>query len=150
MSLIPRKSRLVSPFDNWFDDDMNNLLEGFFLPARKGTDSGVLAPRVDIKEQEGSYLIQADLPGLKKEAIDVSLHDGVLSITAVKEDDHKEEKEGELVRRERYYGKYVRHIPVGRNIHEQDIQASFKDGVLSVKVPKLEEPQPKKISVNIK
>lgn len=150
MSLIPRKSRLVSPFDNFFDDDMNSLLEGFFLPVRKGSESGNLTPRIDIKEQAGAYLIQADLPGLKKEDIDVSLHEGVLTISATKEDEHKEEKDGELIRRERYYGKYLRQIPVGRNIHDQDIQATFENGVLSVKVPKLEEPQPKKISVDIK
>lgn len=150
MSLIPRKSRLLSPFDNFFDDDMSSLLEGFFLPVRQGSGGGNLSPRIDIKEQGNAYLIQADLPGLKREDIDVSLQEGMLTITAVKEDDHKEEKEGELIRRERYYGKYMRQIPVGRDIHQEDIQANFADGVLTIKLPKVEQQELKKISVDVK
>lgn len=149
MSLIPRKSRTLSPFDQFFDDDMHSLLEGFFVPVRKGIENAHLSPKIDIKEQDGAYLIQADLPGLKKEDIDVSLHEGLLTISAVKEDDHKEEKDGQLLRRERYYGKYVRQIPVGPDIHDQDVQAEFKDGVLTIQLPKSLE-QPKKVSVRVK
>lgn len=150
MSLIPRKSRSLSPFDDLFGYDPDRFFEGFFLPLRSGGESGDLTPRIDIQDQEGAYLVKADLPGLKKEDIDVSLHDGLLTITAEKEDDHKEESEGKLVRRERYYGKYARQIPVGRNINEAEVQASFDDGVLNIKIPKLEQEQTRQISVDIK
>lgn len=149
MSLVPRKSRLLSPFDDLFNDDMNSLLEGFFLPVRQGAGVEKMSPRIDIKDQEGAFLIKADLPGLKKEDIEVSLHEGLLTITGTKEDDHKEEAEGELVRRERFFGKFSRTIPLGSDIDAQQISATFEDGVLTIRVPKLEQQSTKKISVDI-
>ena len=87
---------------------------------------------------------------MKKDDLELTLHDGMLSISATHEDEHKEEKDGELLRRERSYGHYMRQIPLGQNIDEKNVYASFKDGVLAITVPKLEAVPAGKVTVDIK
>ncbi len=82
---------------------------------------------------------------MKKEDIEVSLHEGLLTITETKEDDDKEQTEGELVRRERFFGKFSRTIPLGSDIDAQLISATIEDGVLTIQVPKLAQQSAKKI-----
>ena len=91
-------------------------------------------PRIDVKEKESAFEVKADMPGIKKDDIELTVRNGVLSISATREDEHKhkEEKDGELLRRERSYGHYMRQIPLGTNIDEQRVHASFEDGVLQV------------------
>ncbi len=151
MSLFPKKVTRHSPFD-FFDDRFGDLFEGFFLPVRTSGEGEFksLSPRIDINETDSAFEIKADMPGMKKEDIEVDVQEGVLKISASKEDEHKEEKDGELVRQERYYGHYFRQIPLGTNIDEQQVSASLEDGVLEIKVPKLEQEQAKKVKIDIK
>lgn len=149
MSILPRKAGLHSPL-SLFNDDFNNLMEGFFLPMRGETGPQQLVPRIDVKENENAFEVKADLPGMKKDDIELTVHNGVLSISATREDEHKEEKDGELIRRERSYGHYMRQIPLGNNIDENAVHASFEDGVLQVVVPKIETVTPQKVKVDIK
>jgi len=148
MSLLPKKSTSHSPF-GLFDDGFTSLMDGFFLPVRREGDSNRLMPRIDIKEKDAAFEVKADLPGMKKDDIELTLHDGILSISATREDEHKEEKDGELLRRERSYGHYMRQIPLGQNIDEKNVHASFEDGVLEVEVPKLEPVPAGKVKVDI-
>ena len=91
----------------------------------------------------------ADVPGAKKEDIDVTLENGILTITAETKSE-KEEKEGERVlRQERRYGKYVRSLRLGTQIDEKGVKANYKDGVLELTLPKAEEVKPKKITVDV-
>lgn len=122
------------------------------MPVRSNGDRGFksLSPRIDVNETDSAFEIKADMPGMKKGDIEIEVQEGVLKISATKEDENKEEKDGELVRQERYYGHYFRQIPLGSNIDEQQVHASLEDGVLSIKVPKLEQEQAKKITVDIK
>lgn len=149
MSILPRKAGLYSPL-SLFNDDFSDLMEGFFLPMRGETASQRLVPRIDVKETDNAFEVKADLPGMKKDDIELTVHNGVLSISATREDEHKEEKDGELIRRERSYGHYMRQIPLGNNIDEKAVHASFEDGVLQVVLPKMEAVEEQKVKVDIK
>jgi len=130
MNLIPRSS--LFDFDSLFDD--------FWAPTHSSeTAASSFSPRVDIKEKKGKYEIAAELPGIDKKDIDVTLDNGILSISAESEQEDKEEKDGRVIRQERRYGRFVRSFNLGGNVKEADIKAEFKDGVLKLTVPKAQE-----------
>ena len=142
MTLVPRGNFL----------DIDRVFDNFWSPAKQSEtpDSSFFAPRVDIKELDSCYEITAELPGVKKDDIHVTLEDGVLSISAETTSEDKEEENGKVIRQERRYGKYLRSFTLGNNIHEEDISADFTDGVLKLKAPKApdEVPQKRRISIN--
>lgn len=149
--LMRREDR--TPLARWglWDNDIDRMFQGFLSPMRwveeaRGED---LFPAMDVKERDDAYVIVADVPGAKKEDIDVTLENGILTITAETKSE-KEEKEGERVlRKERRYGKYVRSLRLGTQIDEKGVKASYKDGVLELTLPKAEEVKPKKITVDV-
>lgn len=126
MKLIPRSMR-PSFFDEW--------PEIWSLYGDEGKGTGVFAPRVDIKESDGHYEVTADLPGVKKDDISVTLENGVLTIAAETEKVDEEKKDDRVIRRERQYGKFMRSFTVG-DIDESKITAKFEDGVLRLTTPK--------------
>lgn len=134
MSLIPRGS--------FFDSD--RFLNDFWAPvAREGESAAAFfAPRVDIKDKDDHYEITAELPGIRKEDIHVTLIDGVLTLEAETRKEEQEEKEGKVIRQERRYGRFMRSFNLGGDVHEEDINASFSDGVLCLRAPKLREQAP--------
>jgi len=149
-------NRLVErrlPLGRWgaFDKDLDKVFEGFFRPMRwvEEATSADLVPAMDVMERDDEYVIKTELPGVKKEDIDVTLENGVLNISGESKSEH-EEKEGErVIRQERRYGKYVRSLRLGTYVDEKKVKANFKDGVLELILPKAEEVKPKKISVDI-
>lgn len=94
--------------------------------------------RTDVREHEDHFEIDVDLPGFAKEDIDLELHDGYLTVKAEKKLNQEEKKEGKLIRQERYMGSMQRSFYVGEYLTEEDVKASFKDGVLKMEVPKKE------------
>lgn len=128
MSLIPRSSLF----------DIDNFFDNFFAPSATSRlgDNSFFAPRIDVKENKKHYEITAELPGVKKEDIRITLENGVLSIEAESKQEDKEEKDGKVIRQERRYGKYVRSFTVGDGVKQSDIEASFENGILKVKAPK--------------
>ena len=103
--------------------------------------------KCDIYEKDGAYHIEADIPGFKKEDISVECEDGYITISAEKSTDNEERDEDKkYLKRERFYGKTTRKFYVG-DIDTNDIKAEFKDGILSIVVPK-EEKQPNKKFIN--
>ncbi len=134
MNLIPRNS--LFDFDNLFDVFRSPL-------ATTGRSAGAaLSPRVDVTEKKDRYVITAELPGIDKKDIEVSLEQGILSISAETRQEHKEEKDGKVIRQERHYGRFVRSFNVGDGVQEKEIKANFKDGLLTLEVPRKEEPVP--------
>lgn len=105
--------------------------------------------KTDIKEHESEYEMLIDLPGFKKEEINVQLLNGYLTISAVRglDKDEQDKDTGKYIRRERYVGSCQRAFYVGKDIKQEDIKASFKHGILSLKVPK-SNPDMKKIENN--
>lgn len=104
--------------------------------------SSVDSMRTDIVEKDGHYLLNMELPGYKKEDIQLELKDGYLMISATKNYDNEEkDEEGHVIRRERYRGSCNRSFFVGDKITEEDIQATFTNGELKIGVPKDTTPQ---------
>lgn len=118
--------------DNFFDDV-------FRFPFDTVQKSKVPGMNVDVQEFDDKYQMDIELPGYAKEDIQADIKDGYLTISANHEES-KEEKdnEGKYIRKERYYGQCQRSFFVGKEITEDDIKASFKDGVLKLCIPKKE------------
>ena len=129
-----------------------DLFENFFRPLRNVEDKVAegLIPAMDIVEQDDAYKITVDLPGVKQEDIDVTVHEGVLTINAErKAEEMEKDEEGRVIRQERRYGKYIRSVKLAQDVEEDKVQAKYKDGVLELALPKKEEVKPKKITVAV-
>lgn len=128
-------------YTNFFDDDFFASMSTF-----DNTLEGNL--RVDLKETDNNYLVEADLPGIKKDAIDIEYSNNYLTISA-KRDEAVENKNENYVRKERHYGEYKRRFYVD-NVDENKIDAAFTDGVLKITLPKLlnESDNRKKINIH--
>jgi HSP20 family protein len=111
--------------------------------------TGDWAPRVDIAETEKEFSIKAEIPDVKKEDVKVTVDNGILTIRGERKQE-KEEKDKKFHRVERFYGSFTRSFTLPDNVDESKIEASFKDGMLNLMVPKTEETKPKAIDVKIK
>ena len=136
--------------ENLFDDDWMNFPftdEAFW--GKKNPLYGKHAQnmmKTDIRETDGSYELDVDLPGFKKDEINVQLKDGYLTLTAAKGlDKDSQDKKGNYIRRERYAGTMSRSFYVGEAVNEEDVHAKYEDGILKISVPKKE---PEKIEKN--
>jgi len=106
------------------------------------------SPAVDIKEEEDRFVIHADIPGVAPEAIDISMEDGVLTISGERKHESKEEKEG-YHRIEREQGTFMRRFTLPKNVDAEKISATSKDGVIELTLPKVEKTsEPKRIEVH--
>ncbi len=125
MMMIPRK--------NDFD-----LLDDIFRdPFFKHNENAIM--KTDIKENKDSYSIVVDLPGYDKENIKIDIDDGYLTVNAKMDTKNEEKEDGKFVRRERFFGECSRSFYVGDAIETEDVKASFKNGTLSLEIPKKEE-----------
>jgi HSP20 family protein len=106
------------------------------------------APAVDIRDHKDKILVRAELPGVKKEDLDVHIDENVLYIRGEKKED-TESKEGEYVRTERFYGSFSRGFTLPTEVDAQNIKASFKEGILELEIPKREQASPKQQRINI-
>ena len=130
---------MPSIFGESLFDDMFPFDDSFFA-SKKNPLYGKNASRVmktDIKENEGSYELDIDLPGFKKDEISAELKDGYLTVSAAKGlDKDEEDKKGHYIRQERYSGAMSRTFYVGEDVKQEDIKAKFENGILSLSVPK--------------
>ena len=96
--------------------------------------------KTDIQEHDDGYTLEMDLPGFKKDEIQIELNNGYMTISAAKglDEDEKDKKSGKYIRRERYTGSCQRSFYVGEDVTEEDIKAEFKHGILKLFVPKKE------------
>ena len=126
MMMIPRRNHF-DLFDEMFRD-----------PFFEGMESKVM--KTDIKEKKDKYLIDIDLPGYEKEDIKIEIADGYLTVHASVNKELNDDKEkGKYVRKERYVGECSRSFYVGENVKEEDIKAKFKNGTLTLEIPKKED-----------
>jgi HSP20 family protein len=137
-------------------EDLQNRLATLFgrAPVRRqdGQEESMTvaewAPLVDISEDGKEYLIKAELPGLKKDDVHISVEKGVLTITGERKFE-KEEKDKKHHRVERAYGSFVRTFIVPDDAEADKVAAQFKDGVLTIHIPKSEQAKPKQIEVRV-
>lgn len=135
----------------WLDDDFDQMFEGFLRPMQVAGDSARrdLVPVVEVSETDDRYVVRAEMPGVRKEDIDVNLEDGILTISAETRSE-TEAREGErVIRQERRFGKYLRSLRLGTDVDAKAVNAVYRDGVLELTLPKVEETKPKKIEVKV-
>lgn len=114
--------------------------------ATEGVD---WAPRVDISENDKAFTIKAEIPGVKREDVKISIEDRVLSIRGESRQE-KESKDEKMHRVERFYGSFSRSFSLPENVDTDKVDAGFKDGLLTLVVPKTEAAKPKSIDIKIK
>jgi HSP20 family protein len=105
-------------------------------------------PALDVYEDKDNIYVRAELPGMKKEEIDLSLHDGTLSISGERKSEEKF-KGAEVYRAERFFGRFQRTVTLPTPVAADKVKAQYKDGILTVTLPKAEEAKPKHIDVNV-
>ena len=137
----PRRS-LFNLSDDLFDGFVN---ANNFLPR----SSENWMPVVDIDENDNAYIVQVELPGMKKEDVNISFSENILTISGEKKLD-KEDDNKNYQYYERHFGKFERSFRIHTDIVEDKIEAIFKDGVLTVNLPKAELVKPKQIEVKVK
>ncbi|MGZ8191886.1 MAG: Hsp20/alpha crystallin family protein [Methylobacter sp.] len=133
-------------FDNFFDDFLSRrwprLLDWNF-PA--GLERGL--PKVDIIDHDNEVEVQAALPGVKKEDLDVTISNQTITIRTSTKEEKKEEEKGKYFRREITRGEFQRTLSLPDNVDDANAKASFKDGILTVTIPKSEKSKRKTIEI---
>ena len=123
-----------SLFDDWFDDFDRQMQH---MDRRLYGRNANREMKTDVREKEDGYEIDMDLPGFKKDQVELTLENGYLTVTANKGFDKDEkDKQGRMIRQERYAGSMQRSFYVGDNMTEEDVKAHFEDGVLHLNLPK--------------
>ncbi len=118
--------------DNYFDEMFN---------AMSGRESSKPLMRTDVKEVGDDYLLEIEMPGYDKEEIHAELESGYLTISGVHTNKiDEEDKCGQYIRRERYYGKCSRSFYIGENLTQEDVKAKYENGILSLVFPKDKKP----------
>ncbi|GAA0845949.1 Hsp20/alpha crystallin family protein [Marinobacter szutsaonensis] len=139
---------------NEFEDLMNRYNRMFGLTRageREGKDlfsRSDWAPAVDIKETDQAFTVEAELPGMSKDDVKVTVHDGVLTIKGERRQE-EETEDKKMHRIERFYGSFMRRFTLPDNVDENSVKASFKDGLLTLTINKAEPKEPKAIEVNV-
>jgi len=126
-------------------DEIDRLFEA---PLARTSEFLGWTPAFDVYEEKDNFVVKAELPGIKKEDINVSLQDGNLIISGERKSETKGEGT-EFYRAERYFGKFQRAVSLPTAVATGKIKAEYKDGVLTITLPKAEEAKPKQIEVNV-
>ncbi len=132
-----------NPFDESFDD----LFKAFFVRPMALDNPPAVQVRMDVAEDDGAYTVHAEIPGVKKEDINVTIDGNQVAITAeVKHD--KQDKQGEkILRSERFYGKVYRAFSLAQDVDEASAAAKYNEGVLELRLPKKAVVSAKKLSI---
>ena len=131
-------------------DNFGDVFNGFFrTPLTPQLVRKARIPAVDVAETDTAYQVKAELPGIRKEDLDVTVDDGVLTIKAEHNDNQEQTENGQLIRQERSYEKFARSLRLGANVDEETITAEYRDGVLHITLPKAKEVQPRKGEVSV-
>jgi HSP20 family protein len=130
-------------------DEIDRLFEAPLAELARGSQllSG-WTPALDIFEDKDNVIVKAELPGMKREEIEVSLHDGSLSISGERKSESKHE-DAEVYRSERFVGRFQRTVSLPTPVAADKVKAQYKDGILTVTLPKTEEAKPKQIEVTV-
>jgi len=129
---------------------LNRLFEDRFLPlGAEPFSMGAWSPTCDIYETENEIVVKAEIPGVKKEDVKLSMLDDVLTLTGERKFEEETKKEN-YVRVERGYGSFTRSFTLPPSVDAQKISAEFKDGLLEIKLPKLEQAKPKEVEIKVK
>jgi HSP20 family protein len=130
-------------------NDIRDEIDRFFeAPLSRTSEFLGWTPAFDVYEENDNFVVKAELPGMKKEDISVSLHDGDLIVSGERKSETKTEGT-EVYRAERYFGKFQRVVSLPTQVAADKVSADYKDGILTVTLPKSEEAKPKQIQVQV-
>jgi HSP20 family protein len=134
-------------FDRFFAETLRRWPRAGDLPAA-ATQAREWAPAADVSETDGEYVIKAELPEVRKEDVNLTVQDGVLTLSGERRQEKRDEQE-RVHRVERFYGTFARRFALPENADEQGIRAESRDGVIVIHIPKqrVVEPQPRQIQV---
>ncbi len=141
-----------SPFDQLFGlrNELNRLMENPLNDWGRSTEFfNGWVPAVDVLEEKNNIIVRAELPGMKKEDIEISLHEGVLSLTGERKEQAEDTDQNQVYRSERFYGRFHRTITLPKPVAADKVKANYKDGLLTITLPKTEEAKPRQIEVNV-
>lgn len=154
-------SRGLSPFGvgrdpfGPFRREMDRLFDDFFTPA-EGRSFAVpsaaaesLWPRIDVEETEQAFVVTAEVPGLQEKDIELNLRDNLLTISGEKREERQDQKRGAAYA-ERFYGQFRRTIPIDAPLDEEKVDARFRNGVLTVTLPKSQKAEAKARRIEVK
>jgi len=134
---------LRDELDRWFESPLFGLGETT-QPFRSGW-----MPALDVYEDKDNFVLKAEMPGMRKEDIDISLHEGVVTISGERKEETKKE-DSDVYRSERFFGRFQRSFALPTSVNPDKVAANYKDGILTVTLPKAEEAKPKQIQVSVK
>lgn len=146
---MKRDKNLALREPEWFPATFRRFMDNFWNAERFfDFDFGSLTPAVNIKDNEKTYEVEVAAPGMKKEDFEVKVDNGVLRISAAKEEE-KEEKEENYTRREFSYNTFTRSFVLPENVDADDVKAKYTDGILhlTMKKKKIEAPKAKRIEI---
>ena len=148
MNLIKR-SETWDPFDLMtdFQNEMNRLFHRS-LHKKNGWEK-TFEPEVDLVEEKDTFIVKADLPGIKKEELDIKVEGRVLTLKGERKEE-KETKEKNYYASERFYGVFTRMIELPTDVKADQVKAAYKDGVLEITLPKTEGAKAKQVTVEVK
>jgi HSP20 family protein len=146
----PALSTTYDPFEqlSHLREEVNRLFESPFGGLTQAFNEW--SPAIDLYEDKNNVVVKAELPGMKKEEIDVSLREGALTISGERKFEHEEGKKGETYRSERFFGRFQRSVMLPTEVDESKVSAAYKDGILTITLPKSEKAKPKQIEVSVK
>jgi HSP20 family protein len=127
--------------------DINRMFDGFFGERQTAIENRLWSPAVDVSETDSEVLVRVDLPGMTQKDVEVHLRDNVLTLQGEKKQ-HRKKKKERYYFEERYYGSFNQSFTLPAKVDPERIQATFKHGVLSVTLPKIEGAKPKKIAIS--
>src|SRR5215475_13399373 len=136
------------PFRGSYDSQLNRLFTDFFGRTSQEQNLTPWVPAVDILENEHELVVKADLPDIKPEELDIRVENNILTIRGERKFEKKSEEKNYL-RVERSYGSFARSFSLASTVNTEAIKADYKDGVLTLSIPKREEAKPKQIKVNV-
>ena len=132
-----------------FTDAFESAFRRFFSPARFDPETQTLDIRLDVSENDKAYVVKADVPGVKKEDINVRIDGNVVQIDAeVKRETETKGEGGKVLRSERYYGTVSRTFSLGQDVDEAKADAKYVDGVLTLELPKKASTAARKLTVH--
>ena len=157
-----KETKAVAPWRPFMDltrweRDMDRMMDEYFgrrtrpwWPQRwfGGEDMEVTAPAVDMFEEKDDIVVKAEIPGMTKDNIEVNLTDHTLTIKGEKKKEEEVKKEN-YFRSERSYGSFVRTLPLPTDVHGDKVEATFKNGILEIRLPKTEAAKAKEVKIKV-
>lgn len=154
MAMVPwRKRGSWDPIENLdkLHQELNNLFNLSSMPGSRRSlmEGHNWAPAIDVEDKKDRVVVKAELPGMKKEDVKVSVEENYLIIEGEKKEEEEKEEKG-YYRRECSYGSFQRAVSLPSNVDTDNVDASYKDGVLKINLPKNEEEEPPTKEIDIK